>query len=313
MPTLNELAATFGIKYDMTKERTELSGTLSSILGLVDGARSATWQNDSNRSNFEDKISSGSSQGVPFDTLWAGLTTGNFDIKDFMATQDELEKNGFGDRIKNLFGTKVSKRKRMQDDADGEFNNERRYEFNPYDRMKRTEYIEKRLTIDFESCFPGGVSARAMRNCGARVWAVIRILEDLGFMVAVNYIKNNEHNRIAKKGEPEDWYCATEIKASSEYMHPATLAAAFDPAFYRRINWMLMAVGHDLTNGQVDSGLGSPRCSDVPCKYTGNSTIVLTSNIDTLSLDKLEDKLIEALQNHITKGDTSTMQNYHAA
>lgn len=197
------------------------------------------------------------------DDGFSGGTTKDFqsapDMNPFLKAKEKILASQLDRKINDAIGYKP-KRKRTNDEYDGDWSYDRQWDMKPFNRAFKLPIPNRFVTIDVDYSISARTDATAINEYGATVWAIVQILEDLGINVEVQISTKgrNMFYTTASQRKAVSNYSTFEIKKSTEYISPQALASVFRSVFYRIgmfATWIIEGDKHGL---QADVGLGQP-------------------------------------------------------
>ncbi len=180
------------------------------------------------------------------------------DMEPFLKAKQKILDSKLDQKINNAVGYKP-KRKRTNDEYDGDWNYDRRWDVKPYNRAFKMPVPNRFVSIDADFSINAGTSAEAIHNYGAIVWAIAQILEELGINIEIK-ITNKCQRQFGETTHNCIYGGNSEfiVKRSDEYMSPQALASVFRSVFYRIGIFGTWRIEGEKLGLFTDSSLGYP-------------------------------------------------------
>lgn len=156
--------------------------------------------------------------------------------------------------IETAMSDVTPRRRRAFSEYDGEFIEDRKDEITPFATTVRAPGATRVVTLDVQLGGAGNVPAQDIQEFGAAVAAVVNVLESNGVLVNLNCLVRsrgidvNSNVNLTQK---------INVKNANEFLSPGQLALASSTAFFRRVQFVLMAMSAAAVGKDSSSGLGS--------------------------------------------------------
>lgn len=146
------------------------------------------------------------------------------------------------------------RRRRAFSEYDGEFVADRRFDIAPFATTVRAPGATRVVTLDVQLGGNAFVKAQEIQEFGAAVAAVVNLLEANGVLVNLNCLSRT---RGIDPNSALDLTLQVNVKNANEYLTPGQLALASSTAFFRRVQFTLMAMSAAAVGKDTCKSLGS--------------------------------------------------------
>lgn len=186
----------------------------------------------------------------------------------------------------------ISVRKRKRCAYDGEFDYDKRWDAEPFQRRTaapRTQRIVKMIIQCGVNCM---VSAESIARFAGFAAAIAQLLERNGVMVEIetNYVGTG----FANTTDSNIYVTNLTVKRADEYLPPGQILKAMSPNFFRRAIFGTIVVAAQTLNAKVDGGLGRSYNFSKVFGVEGN-TLVLYSAPNEQDQGKVIEELIKLI------------------
>lgn len=182
---------------------------------------------------------------------------GRVNMKRFESAYAEFQKGGLKKDLALELKAAMPKRKRTFSEHDGEWDYDRRFEIEPFQRVKNHRVPTRILEIDAGFGISGSAGADEVNRYGCMVWGISQLIEACGIQTRIIWSCYSK-GFAEKNGNTKNAQVRVTVKEPGQYLAPSLLAACFQAVFFRRMGFALLACAAEAQGAQVTWGLGSP-------------------------------------------------------
>lgn len=234
-------------------------------------------------------------------------------------TEPHTEFAGYEENKKKISSSKVWKeiktkfdqasvRKRVKSEYDGEFDHDKRYDIQPFQRRENRKGMARIVKMFVDSSFCSDVSASDINRYGSFVAAIINTIESNGIQVEIWACYSGTNHAMAISPDDDFDGCAYRfkmlVKKSDEYLPIGSILKIFSSNWYRRAKFGLIISSAEHMNGLVRSGLGEPydfgKCFEIKDQCLHIYSLPSQSDQDQIMID-----LMKAVGNDPAKEQTT--------
>lgn len=233
----------------------EVEGRLSNAAEWLDMRKELAFKHKNNKGGFDVQIKAGSQPGMGgIRELENGLH-GDYDLRQFQEARERLAESGIMEKLQTSLAAVKPKRTRKFSEYDGDWEESRRYDMEPFVSTHKTNTIAPIVTIEAWFGASGG-NIQATNSFGAMVWAICDLLESSGVLTKIVYVKQNTTIGVTTGNYGISTRFKIVAKEWGEYLNPQSLACMLSANFYRRWVWPAIPVALESQDLEVYSGGG---------------------------------------------------------
>lgn len=189
------------------------------------------------------------------------------DMTEFNLAKNKLKQSNLYKKLDTIFH-QTHVRKRKLNEYDGDYDHDKRFDVNPFQRACKGLSPVKKLTMNVNLSFSCGIGSKTIDKYGSTIAAICNLLESYGVLVEINMLGLGRGS-LSNKSSSEQMHIDTiRVKKANQYLPVQSLIKIFNSNFYRRVVFTRKAIVAEFYGDSVDSGLGRPQEFD---EYVGFS------------------------------------------
>lgn len=221
---------------------------------------------------------------------------GDIDLKPYEDKYQKFQETGLIRRLKTVGALGKPRRKRRMDEYDGDWDWDRKWELKPYQKTERKKQLLKTVKVIANFACSGMTSTNAIQKYGSLVWALCKVIEDAGIQTEIYYREVGRD--VGHNGTNVTTMML--LKKPGEYISPQALAAAFTPHHYRRLGFIIQALGVSVNgNDGCDHSMG--KADPQPAIKFAKGVLTLDVKSHNLEYEVVEKEILKVIGGKETK------------
>lgn len=227
--------------------------------------------------------------GGTFEDLQRGLLEREVDVQPVERAREKFA--GYYINKFNHATFKQKRRKRRFSEHDGDWDQDRQWEIQPFAATYKSPQAVKCIEIEAELSAAGIVSAERIDEYAGYIVALVELVERQGVSVD---LKLTMPSRNTCPGKADRVRYKMQVKKPGEYLTTQDLKAVFSTNWMRRYGFSMLALAADIQDVAMNFGFGNPDPSNEAVKATSAGLLVSPTSYDP-DVEKVMEELNKVL------------------